>query len=251
MTNVPYEGWALEKALEEAREAERINPLDIYRRQQAVILFAQKNYRESYDIYASLFKGDLRSADLFYEASRCQQQLGDSTAVLALLDSCVAMFQKPYLKEAAPYLLIRANTEKDFGHYRQAVADLNEYEKLMAASVTDQFYFLRYQASVNGRQYQQALNDIDRAITMSPRNDLYYSEKASLQVRVGLYDDAMETARQCIDIAPDHSDGYLFLGLAQCLKGQKAEGVKNLEKAYELGDKQATELIDKYGKDSR
>jgi tetratricopeptide (TPR) repeat protein len=251
MTNVPYEGWSLEKALEEAREAERINPLDIYRRQQAVILFAQKNYRESYDIYASLFKGDLRSADLFYEASRCQQQLGDSTAVLALLDSCVAMFQKPYLKEAAPYLLIRANTEKDFGHYRQAVADLNEYEKLMAASVTDQFYFLRYQASVNGRQYQQALNDIDRAITMSPRNDLYYSEKASLQVRVGLYDDAMETARQCIDIAPDHSDGYLFLGLAQCLKGQKAEGVKNLEKAYELGDKQATELIDKYGKDSR
>ena len=251
MTNVPYEGWSLEKALEEAREAERINPLDIYRRQQAVILFAHKNYRESYDIYASLFKGDLRSADLFYEASRCQQQLGDSTAVLALLDSCVAMFQKPYLKEAAPYLLIRANTEKDFGHYRQAVADLNEYEKLMAASVTDQFYFLRYQASVNGRQYQQALNDIDRAITMSPRNDLYYSEKASLQVRVGLYDDAMETARQCIDIAPDHSDGYLFLGLAQCLKGQKAEGVKNLEKAYELGDKQATELIDKYGKDSR
>lgn len=251
MTNVPYEGWSLEKALEEAREAERINPLDIYRRQQAVILFAQKNYRESYDIYASLFKGDLRSADLFYEASRCQQQLGDSTAVLALLDSCVAMFQKPYLKEAAPYLLIRANTEKDFGHYRQAVADLNEYEKLMAASVTDQFYFLRYQASLNGRQYQQALNDIDRAITMSPRNDLYYSEKASLQVRVGLYDDAMETARQCIDIAPDHSDGYLFLGLAQCLKGQKAEGVKNLEKAYELGDKQATELIDKYGKDSR
>ena len=251
MTNVPYEGWSLEKALEEAREAERINPLDIYRRQQAVILFAQKNYRESYDIYASLFKGDLRSADLFYEASRCQHQLGDSIAVLALLDSCVAMFQKPYLKEAAPYLLIRANTEKDFGHYRQAVADLNEYEKLMAASVTDQFYFLRYQASLNGRQYQQALNDIDRAITMSPRNDLYYSEKASLQVRVGLYDDAMETARQCIDIAPDHSDGYLFLGLAQCLKGQKAEGVKNLEKAYELGDKQATELIDKYGKDSR
>ena len=248
MTNVPYEGWSLEKALEEAREAERINPLDIYRRQQAVILFAQKNYRESYDIYASLFKGDLRSADLFYEASRCQQQLGDSTAVLALLDSCVAMFQKPYLKEAAPYLLIRAHPEKDFGHYRQAVADLNEYEKLMAASVTDQFYFLRYQASLNGRQYQQALNDIDRAITMSPRNDLYYSEKASLQVRVGLYSEAVETAKTCIQLAPDHSDGYLFLGLSQCLLGQKTEGVKNLQKAGELGDPQAEGLIEKYSK---
>lgn len=248
LPDVAYEGWSLDKALDEAREAERLNPLDVYRHQQAVILFAQKKYQESYDVYTTLFNGDLRSADLFFEASRCQQQLGDSTAVLALLDSCVAMFQKPYLKEAAPYLLMRANTLKDYGRYRQAVSDLNEYEQLMAASVTDQFYYLRFQASLSGRQYQQALNDIDRAITMSPRNDLYYSEKASLQVRVGLYDEAIETARQCIDIAPDHSDGYLFLGLSQCLKGQKTEGVKNLQKAKELGDAQADDLIEKYGK---
>ena len=75
----------------------------------------------------------------------------------------------------------------------------------------------------------------------------YYAEKASLQVRVGLYDEAMETAREGIRIAPDHSDGYLFLGLAQCLKGQNEEGVKNLMKAKELGDPQAEELIAKYG----
>ena len=246
--DMPYDGWSLDKALEEAREAERINALDIYRHQQAVILYAQKKYSEAYDIYTTLFQGDLRSADLFYEAALCQQQLGDSTAMLALLDSCVAMFPKPYLKEAAPYLLVRANTAMDYGRYRQAVADFNEYEQLMAASVTDKFYYLRYQACLNGRQFQQALNDIDRAITMSPNNDLYYSEKASLQVRVGLYDEAMETARQCIEVAPEHSDGYLFLGLAQCLKGQKAEGVKNLQKAKELGDDQADGLIEKYGK---
>ena len=83
---------------------------------------------------------------------------------------------------------------------------------------------------------------------MSPKNDLYYSEKASLQVRVGLYDEAIETARQCIEVAPEHSDGYLFLGLSQCLKGQKAEGVKNLQKAKDLGDPQADGLIEKYGK---
>ena len=248
MPDVPYDGWSLDKALEEARKAEQINPLDVYRHEQAVILFAQKKWRESYDIYTTLFQGNMRSPELFYEASRCQQQLGDSAAVLALLDSCVAMFQKPYLKEAAPYLLVRANTAIDYKRYRQAVLDLNEYEQLMAASVNDQFYFLRYQASLNGRQYQQALNDIDRAITMSPRNDLYYSEKASLQVRVGQYEEALETAKQCIEVAPSHSDGYLFLGLAQCLKGQKAEGVKNLQKAKELGDDQADGLIEKYGK---
>jgi tetratricopeptide (TPR) repeat protein len=226
MSDAPYDGWSLDKALDEARQAEQINPLDVYRHQQALILYAQKKFREAYDIYCRLFQGDLRSAELFYEAMACQKQLGDTTAVMALLDSCVATFSRPYLKEAAPYLLTRASTAMDYGRYRQAVSDLNEYEQLMAASINDQFYYLRYRACLNSRQYQLALNDIDKAITMAPRNDLYYSEKASLQVRVGLYDEAMETARQCIAIAPDHSDGYLFLGLAQCLKGQKAEGVK-------------------------
>ena len=244
----PYEPWSLDKALEEAREAERHQPLDVYRHQQAVILYAQKKYQESYDIYTTLFQGNMRSAELFYEASRCCEQMADTAGVLALLDSCVATFNRPYLKEAAPYLLVRAQGRRESGRYREAMADLNDYEQLMAATVNDQFYYLRFQTAVSARQYQQALNDIDRAITMQPRSDLYYSEKASLQVRVGLYDEAMETARLCIDVAPEHSDGYLFLGLAQCLKGQKAEGVKNLTKAKELGDPQADELIEKYGK---
>ena len=60
--------------------------------------------------------------------------------------------------------------------------------------------------------------------------------------------EAMETAQQLIRMSPDLSDGYLFLGLAQCLSDQKAEGVKNLNKAKELGNDQAQSLIDKYAK---
>ena len=67
-------------------------------------------------------------------------------------------------------------------------------------------------------------------------------------MRVGLYDEAAETAKTCIRLAPEHSDGYLFLGLSQCLTGKKAEGVKNLQKAGELGDPQAADLIEKYSK---
>lgn len=215
MPDAQYDGWSLDKALDEARKAEKDNPLDVYRYQQAQVLYAQKKYDEAYDVYATIMSGSMKSAELFGEALRCKQQVGDSTAVLALLDSCVAMFSKPYLKEAAPYLYQRARTVIDYGRRRQ---------------------------------YQQALNDLDDLIALFPRNDLYYSEKASLLVRVGYYDEAIEIARQCIEVAPQHSDGYLFMGLAQCLKGDKAEGVKNLEKAKQLGDEQATELIEKYGK---
>ena len=246
MSQMPYEPWSLDMALNEAREADKINPQAIYRHQVATILYAQKKYAEASDVYATLFNSDLRSPDVFYEASRCKAALNDTTSQIALLDSCVAMFSQPYLKEAAPYLLARAQVLMDAKQNRKAVSDLNEYEKLMSTSVNDRFYYLRFQAEVGGRLFQQALNDIDRAIQMAPKNELYYAEKASLQVRVGMTDEAIATAQECIKIAPDYSDGYLFLGVAQCVKGLKAEGIKNLQKARELGDTQADGLIAKY-----
>ena len=116
----------------------------------------------------------------------------------------------------------------------------------MTATVNDNFYYIRHQAEIQGRLYQQALNDINRAIQMNPNEILYYAEKASLEIRVGLYDQAIVTAKECIALDADNSDGYLFLGLGQCLNGQKEEGIKNLQKAKELGDTQAEGLIEKY-----
>lgn len=245
--STPYEPWTLDLALQKAQEAYNVNPQPIYQRQQAYVLYAQKKYSDASAVYEQLFSSVLRSPELFYEASRCKQMQRDTVAQLALLDSCMAMFSRPYLKEAAPYLLARAQALMDAGRYRNAVTDLNDYEQLMSAQVNAQFYYLRFQAEVSGRLYQQALNDICKAIEMEPQSDFYYSEKASLEVRVGLYDEAIATANETIRIFPNHSDGYLFLGLAQCLKGQKAEGVKNLQKAKELGDPQAEQLIETYG----
>ncbi len=245
---IDYAPWTLDASLEEARKAYASDAQPIYMQQQAYVLYAQQHYAEASAVYDQLFATSLRSPELFYEASRCKQMARDTVGQLALLDSCVAQFSRPYLKDAAPYLLARSQVLAESGQYRAAVADLNDYEQLMAAQVNAQFYYLRFQYEVNGRLFQQALNDINKAITMEPQNAGFLAEKASLEVRVGLYDDAVATAQEVIRIAPDNSDGYLFLGVSQCLKGQKAEGVKNLQKAQELGDPQAAELIEKYSK---
>ena len=243
-----YEPWTLDRALQEAKAAYEANPLPAYQQQQAYVLYTQKNFSEASAIYETLTNTSLRSPDLFFEASRCKLMMADTLGYLALLDSAVAQFSRPYLKEASPYILARAQARLNSGKYRDAVSDLNEYEQLMATQVNDQFYYLRFQAEQGGRLFQQALNDIAKAIQMNSTEEVYYAEKASLEVRVGLYDDAIQTAQACMKVAPEHSDGYLFLGLAQCLKGQKAEGIKNLQRARELGDVQADALIEKYGK---
>ena len=244
----PYEPWTLDFALEEAKAAYNANPQPVYQQQQAQILFAQQKYDEAYNIYMELAKTDMMKAESYYAAAQCKTQMNDKEAALALLDSAVNTFTKPYIKTAAPYLYARAQALFEAKKYRPAVNDYNDYETLMAAQLGANFYFLREQAEFAGHLYQQALNDIRRAAEMEPNELVYRAEKANVELRVGMTDEAIESAKGCISMAPEGSDGYLLLGLAQCVKGQKAEGLKNLTKAKELGNSQAQSLIDKYSK---
>ncbi len=242
----PFAGWSLDKALSEIQAANGSNPQPTYRQFEANILYAQQKYEEAYHIYTDLTSTNLNRAELFFSAARCKQMMNDTTSMLALMDSTVNTFTKPYLKEAAPYLWERAQARRNAGKYRDAISDMNDYEELMAANINDNFYYVRHQVEIQGRLFQQALNDIDKAIQMNPQEILYYAEKASLQIRVGLYQEAISTAKECISIDANNSDGYLFLGLGQCLTGNKTEGIQNLQKARDMGDTQAEALIEKY-----
>ena len=240
--------WTYEQALEEAEQAVALDPQLAYVTQKAQLLFACKRYDDSFTTFQDAIAKGAHNAECFYGAARCKEQLNDTTAYIALLDSAVATFSQPYLKEAAPYIYARGQALAENGQYRLAVNDFNEYENLMISQINSEFYYIRSQVEVKGRLFQQALNDLDKAIDKDPSILLYRSEKASLQIRVKLIDEAIETASECIRLFPDSSDGYLFLGLAQCLKGDKALGVVNLLKAKDLGDAQADTLIEKYGK---
>lgn len=244
----PFDPWTLDLALKESQAAYALTPQPIYRQQQAQILYAQQQYDAAYDLYMELAKTDMMKAESYYAAAQCKIQKGDKEAGLALLDSAVNTFTKPYIKTAAPYLLARAQALFEAKKYRPAVNDYNDYETLMTAQLNANFYFLREQAEFAGHLFQQALNDIHRAVEMKPNELVYRAEKANVELRVGKTDDAIESAKECISMAPQESDGYLLLGLAQCVKGQKAEGLTNLNKAKELGNSQAQSLIDKYSK---
>lgn len=247
-TDKPYDAWTLDKALNESREAYKADKQDIYLQQQAQILFAQKQYDEAYKLYMQIAQGELRNASLYYAASQCKALQGDTAQQLTLLDSAMALYSKPYLKEAAPYLLARAQARYEAGKYRQAVTDFNEYETLMATQLNAPFYYMREQAEVAGRLYQQALNDINKATELAPKDPLYVAEKASLQIRVGQYAEAIDAAQQLTRLTPDDSDGYYFLGAAQWLSGKKNEGMTNLNKAKQMGNEMVQTFIDRHTK---
>ena len=207
----PFAAWTLQRALDESKEAYKYNPQPVYLQQQGQILYTMERYDDAYNIYDELSKGELRSAETFYAAAQCKLHLDDKKAALALLDSAVNTFTRPYIKTAAPYLHNRAELLMDL------------------------------------RRYQLALNDMNDAVALEPNDPVLWAQKASYELRVNLADQALASAKECLRLDPTGSDGYLMTGIALCMKGEKQEGLQNLQKAKELGDSQAQTFIDKYG----
>ena len=93
--------------------------------------------------------------------------------------------------------------------------------------------------------YPQALSDIEKAISLEPKEPLYYAEAAALNYRLGQVDDAIEYAKKAIVIDEEFPDPYRIIGVCYNQKGNKTEAKKYLQKAIDLGDTVALGIIDK------
>ena len=237
------ETWTLEAAMQEVAQAEAINALPVYSALKAQILYSQKEYAKACEQFLALNTTNLRSADNFLYAAQCQQMLGDTLAVLALQDSAVACFTKPYIEAAAPALLMRSGTLLSLHRYREAVRDLNDYEHLKSKELTANFYYRREQAEMRCRMFQQALSDIEKAVKMAPREPLFHAEAAAVYYRFGQLDEAIAAARQAIALDNEFADAYRILGV--CLRAQQkeAEARTALQRAADLGDEMAKSLL--------
>lgn len=240
-----YTNWNMEKALQEAQTAYQTKAELGYLHQVAQIEFALGRYNEAYSHFIKLTTTNLRNPMLFYEAAQCKSQLKAPEAeTMALLDSAIINFPKNQL--TAPYYLTRGSILDGKGQYRLALKDYNTYDTLMYGKANHSFYYQRYKCEMQLHWWQQALNDIAHAIVLNRTEPTYYAEMAALQLRLGLNEDALLTARRCTEIAPEYADGFILMALAQIEMKQKTAGLNNLEKAKALGDSRAQNLIDKY-----
>lgn len=234
--------WTLEQASAYIDEALSEDPSPVYTAMKGHLLYALKDYTAACENFLAVTHTPMRDASYFLYASQCQQLLGDTTAVIALQDSAVACFQKPYPVEAAPALLMRAQTHLSMGHYRLAVSDLIDYEHLKLGELNANFYYQREQAELKCRMYQQALSDIEHAATMEPNEPLFQAELASLYYRFNMPDEAISAARKAIILDESFADAWRILGVALKTKGDKRGAAEAFDKAISLGDEMSKTL---------
>lgn len=244
-----YKDWDMKKAYDMSVKAYNINPLPLYIAQQGNTLYALKEYDAAAEKFISLSNTNMRSADYFLYAAQCKKmaQAPDSV-ILSLQDSAVACFTKPYIKEAAQSLFERYNTLLKMERYREAVLDMNDYEHLMLNDLTDYFYYLREQAEMKCRMFQQAVDDIDRAVRMNPNEAIYHAERAVVYYRIGEFAEALKAAEKSTQLSNDFADAYRIMGICQIELGDDTSAQKSLKKAADLGDESAQQILQqKYG----
>lgn len=214
--------------------------------QKAQTLMSKEDYDGAIAIYETLHQAHPAPSYLF-AISMAREGRGDSIGqIIEPIDSAIAMMGDPLPSEAANYVIRRGQLYANSGRYREAVQDYNQYAYLLNNRVSAVFHYERSQIEVNARMFQQALDDINKAIEMAPRNALYHVEKAAIAIRVSLLDECIQSCQTAISLNPNIIDAYRILGYAQLQKGDKVNAQANLQRAIDMGDETAKKLLETY-----
>lgn len=247
---IPNKEWSFERALELIQGATQTNAQPLHIQLEGDIHYALGKYADAFACYDKVNQSSLASAATFYSAAKAKQltEGADINEVLALMDSAIGQLKKPYFGEAAPYFFERAEIRTQAGKFREAVMDYNTFYEAVSGDVNALFYFQREQAEMQCRMYQQALNDINKAIELNPEDVDFWVEKGSVLLRVNQLDEAITAFNKALSMNDQYAAAYRMLGYCQALQKKTKEACANFAKAKELGDDVVDQLIEKYCK---
>ena len=240
-----YKDWGFGKALTEIREALSIDTLPLYRQLEGDIYFAMQDYAKAFESYEQVNHTNIASPMTYYSAAKAKEMMKGSPAeIIALLDSAISLFSYPLPVDAAPYIFERAQQKALNNQHRESIMDYNIYFELEKGDVNDLFFYYREQENYKAKLFEQALNDIQKALEIKPDDAVYLAEKGAVLLRLAKYDEAIKCLEEALVIDPKFASCYRIIGYCQLQQGKKEDACRNFAKAKELGDEAVDKLIE-------
>lgn len=245
-TPVKYKDWGYDKALEEAGKALAIQKLPLYQLLRGDIYFSMQTYAKALECYEDVNHTKMVSPESLYKAAKAkQQQKVDINEVIALMDSAINLYGKPYPQNIAPYILECAQLKEAQGRFAEAVQSYDAYSECTDGNVNDLFYYLREQANYKSKNFKRALEDIESALAITTNDVTYLAEKGAVLLRIARYDQAIECLNKALQIDPQFAACYRLIGFCQMQQGHKDKACENFNKAKALNDTAVDGLIQK------
>lgn len=244
-TTYAEKGWSLTDALKTLQEAIRMNDQPLYHQLEGDIYTAMGFYELAYESYSIVNESEIASPASFYWAAKVKEVIPGTNIsdLIVLMDSAVVRSLANPSNETLLYLLERIDYKMKLNLYEEAVTDYNLYYDLSGGKVDDSFYYYREQAKYRAGDSAGALEDIQAALRMNPREPNYLAEEASVYIRMEKYEEAIRSLDKALEIAPDFASCYRLKGVCFVRMDKKADACAAFQKAKELGDPLVNRLI--------
>ena len=126
----------------------------------------------------------------------------------------------------AAALIEKGSFEEAFDHYNKALLIIDY----------DDVYYNRGNAYVRLGNYQLALKDYNKAISLNPNSADTYNNRGFIYIKLGRYQQAFDDYSKAISLKMDYAEAYSNRAFVYLSLGDNISGCKDARKACELGD---------------
>ncbi|MCW1886439.1 tetratricopeptide repeat protein [Luteolibacter flavescens] len=130
-------------------------------------------------------------------------------------------------------LLLRARLLRDSRRYPEAIAALHQHLALDPDSFLAH-YELAVTRLIEGESYRKALEDVDRAVALSPENPSAHAIRSAILLSLDRDSDALAAADKAIGMDPEFAFAWVCRGKALLAKRQLPESEAAARRALEL-----------------
>jgi len=163
--------------------------------------------------------------------------LGTALARFTDLDGAKLAFEKvleidPRFAEAHVSLALVLAQRKEFAAARKHLSRANELQKGAPAAANT--HYLLAKVLIEQNQHQEALQEFDVAIKLSPANAEAYLSRGLLKKKLLDDEGALRSFKRAVDLAPENPVAQHHLGLGYLRSGKVSIAVTHLRKASKL-----------------
>lgn len=240
-------GFSLQDALADVQRAIEVNPLPLYHQLKAQVETALGDYGAARASYAKVLDSNLCSVATINEYIQLNALGGaGDREQIALVDSLRSRYNTALGKDSVELLYTKAVYLDRVGDYNDALRCLSVYSAAYDELMTDAFFYYREQVAMKAKRYQQAMDDIKRALLIKPDEMAYLLEYAGLSIIANDYDNALAILERCHAMDKGNADINRLLGLSLLQLGRKDEARTYLTLAKDAGDDVAARLLEQY-----
>lgn len=211
---------------------------------QALLMFKGKSYKDAINACEAALDHDYRYVPAIALKGEIRFVMKDYNYAIKELTEAIAKADS--LKPDYASYKLRAKSWFEVREYKNAIKDWNVY--IDAFPQEEEALISRASAKININDNSSAIDDLDKALKLNPKNPVIYNYRGIAKAGNGKYKEGLDDLNYCLKLKFDYAGAYVNRAAIKMALKDSRGACQDLDKADRLGDTMAYKLIEKYCK---